>query len=148
MPNHFHLFVEQKTMEGLKAFMKALATNYAVYFNRKYDRIGPLFQGTYKAVLIQSEPYLKHITRYIHTNPIKLLARDYPLQKYYPLQRYPYSSYAVYLGGKECEWVKKEDILAMFGENIGRRARLYKQFVEDDLDGGGSQEILGELALE
>jgi len=141
MPNHFHLFVKQKTSEGLKTFMKALATNYVIYFNRKYDRIGPLFQGIYKAVLIQNESYLLHMTRYIHTNPVELFARDGPLQDYL------YSSYSIYLGKKKYEWVKPDEILSMFSKGT-KRYDLYRKFIEDDITSDQSSKILTDLKLE
>ncbi|OFZ73568.1 MAG: hypothetical protein A3K03_11555 [Bdellovibrionales bacterium RIFOXYD1_FULL_44_7] len=148
MPNHFHLLVKQLTQDGLKTFMKALATNYVVYFNSKYDRVGPLFQGIYKAALVQSDSYLLQVSRYIHTNPAGLIAkdaRDHPLRG---LQSYPYSSYLVYSGQKRCEWVKPDEILAVFSKNLGDRSRLYGDFVNDDVDGNKSADLLGGLILE
>lgn len=76
MPNHFHLLMFQKTLTGMTRLLRSLLTNYAMYFNRKYHRIGYLFQGNYKAVLILEEPYLLHISRYIHLNPAELTGTD------------------------------------------------------------------------
>ena len=143
MPNHFHLFVQQKSKDGLKTFMKALSTNYVMYFNSKYDRVGPLFQGTYKAVRIETEPYYVHISRYIHRNPEELLARDQPLCTY------PYSSYKYYLDGNGPDWLDVSEILKMFRSSkrlFAKDILSYESFVEgyktDD------KEILGELTLE
>jgi len=71
MNNHFHLMVKQSTKEATTDFMRALIDSYVRYFNEKYERVGSLFQGRFKAVLIDSEPYLLHLTRYIHLNPIE-----------------------------------------------------------------------------
>ena len=68
MPNHYHLLVKQNS-DVLAHFMNSLGTRYAMYFNRKYKRVGHLFQGTYKAVLVESKEQLLHLTRYIHSNP-------------------------------------------------------------------------------
>ena len=143
MPNHFHLFIKQKTNEGMKSFMKALSTNYAMYFNFKHNRIGPLFQGVYKAVRIKKEPYYLHISRYIHLNPIELLTRVRPLQEH------PYSSYKYYLSGKGPDWLDVSEILKMFRSSkrlFPKDILSYQGFVEgyrmDD------KETLGELTLE
>lgn len=143
MPNHFHLFVKQITGDGMKTFMKALATNYVMYFNRKHDRVGHLFQGIYKASLIQSEPYLLQVSRYIHANPLHIISKDQSLRSY------PYSSYAAYLGDKNCEWVNADEILNIFHEQDLSKSRiLYERFVEEDLECEESKNILGEMILE
>jgi len=143
LPNHYHLFVKQITDEGLKTFMKALNTNYSMYFNKKYDRVGPLFQGTYKAILVRSESYLVHLSRYIHLNPRETLKEA---QK---LEDYPYSSYGAYLGKRNIEWVDRHSILEMFGRNIGTAKANYKNFVEADLESGEDDSLLPQnLAIE
>ena len=64
MPNHIHLFVRQKSAGSIDKFMRSLCTRYVMYFNRKYKRVGTLFQGVYKAALIEDEAYYLHISRY------------------------------------------------------------------------------------
>ena len=76
MPNHFHLLIRQSTQLGIVSFMRRLTNAYTKYFNERYTRVGPLFQGCYKAALVQEEPYLLHLTRYIHLNPIELLSQN------------------------------------------------------------------------
>ena len=94
MPNHFHLMIKQATKEAMTDIMRALTNSYVVYFNKKYKRSGPLFSGKYKAILIEGESYLLHLTRYIHLNPMALgITRS-------DLVNYPYSSYASYLERK------------------------------------------------
>lgn len=143
MPNHFHLFIKQTSNDGLKSFMKALSTNYVMYFNYKYDRVGPLFQGIYKAARIETEEYYLHITRYIHTNSSELLTRDQPLQKY------PYSSYAYYLGAAAPDWIDVTEILSLFRSSkrlFPKDVLSYQGFVEGyRVD---ENEKLGELTLE
>ncbi|MCX6794162.1 MAG: transposase, partial [Candidatus Gottesmanbacteria bacterium] len=70
MPNHFHMVVWQKHGPGIDEFMNSLWTRYTMYFNRKYRRVGTLFQSVYKAVVVSSDEQLLHLTRYIHQNPI------------------------------------------------------------------------------
>lgn len=102
MPNHFHLLVKQTRANAIDSFLNALSTRYVTYFNRKYHRVGPLYQGVYKAVLVRSDEQLLHLTRYIHLNPPT--GSDYP------------SSLPVYLGTKKIEWLKPEAILDYFSK--------------------------------
>lgn len=124
MPNHFHLFLKQKSEKGLQIFIRALNTSYVLYFNHKYNRVGPLFQGRYKAVLIDNEAYYLNISRYIHNNPRELLA------KVRPLQDYSFSSYPDYIGLRKSDWLNTKIILASF-EDKRRGANFYEDFVND-----------------
>jgi REP element-mobilizing transposase RayT len=69
MGNHFHLMLYQHDQGGVAMLMRSIMTTYAQYFNRKYHRSGPVFESRYKAVVVSTEPYLLHISRYIHLNP-------------------------------------------------------------------------------
>src|SRR3989344_8155363 len=60
MPNHFHFLIKQKNKESMTSFIRSICTRYARYFNTKYNRVGPLFQGKFKAVLITKDNYLLH----------------------------------------------------------------------------------------
>ncbi len=139
MPNHFHLLVKQTTIDGITKLIRAVCTNYVMYFNSKYERIGTLFQGKYRAALISNDAYLLHLSRYIHLNP-------YP--EHEP-RFYEYSSYSYYLGTKNAEWLKKDEILSFFSKgNKGQTKDYlsYESFVDDyKLD---SEAILGGLVLE
>ena len=72
MPNHFHLLVKEKTENGISKFMSKLTTGYSMYFNKRYDRSGNLFQGVFKSTHVDSDEYLKYLFAYIHLNPVKL----------------------------------------------------------------------------
>ena len=145
MPNHFHLMIKQLAdPKAIIRFMRSLTNAYTAYFNRKYDRIGPLFQGRYKAILVEQEPYLLHLTRYIHLNPQELST---PSRS--DLLKYPYSSYADYLGKRKTDWLHPEEILGFF--KTAQRASLkdilsYQSFVEDYAQ--DSKQMLKELTLE
>lgn len=140
MPNHIHLQIKQYTKDGIIKFMRRLATSYVMYFNKKYKRVGPLFQNIYKAVLIESEPYHLHLSRYIHLNPVGL---DLPI-KFTEFSSYPY-----YLGYKKASWVKPDEILSYF-TNARRKdlkdSNSYQSFVEDYAE--DVRDILGPLTLE
>ena len=122
MPNHFHLLLKQKNLDSMTKLLRRLSTTYALYFNRRYKRVGYLFQGRYKAVLIDNNDSLLHISRYIHLNPqelIRLTRSD--------LVTYPYSSYPYFLGLKTALWLKPQIVLSLLKEN-------YQQFVEHSPD--------------
>jgi len=73
MPNHFHILITQPDNGSISKFMQKLTTAYAMYYNKKYERNGSLFQGKFKAEHIDNDRYLKYLFSYIHLNPVKLL---------------------------------------------------------------------------
>jgi len=77
MPNHFHLLIKEKEEGGIVKFLHKLETGYTMYFNKKNNRSGSLFQGTFKAEHINNDNYLKYLYSYIHLNPIKLIQSDW-----------------------------------------------------------------------
>jgi len=105
MPNHIHLLVREKEEQGISKFMQKLMTGYTMYFNKRHERTGALFQGKFKATHANEDRYLKYLTSYIHLNPIKLIEPTWKetgirnrksAEKY--LSNYRYSSYPDYLG--------------------------------------------------
>lgn len=126
MPNHFHLLIKQITRDGMTKLMRALSTSYAMYFNHKNNRVGTLFQGKYKAVMVKKDSYLLHLSRYIHLNPLG--TGSDPVH-------WPYSSYSYFLGTKKADWVKPQIVLDFFkrSENSPippEKFQTYQQFVE------------------
>ncbi len=102
MPNHFHMLVYvSDNPECLPKLIKMVLNAYVDYFNRKYQRVGPLFQGRYKASIIDSDEYLLHISRYIHTNPENYLD-------------WKPSSLKYYLGTQKADWLHPNRILSLF----------------------------------
>lgn len=126
MPNHFHLFIKQKNAVSIDRFMRSLCTRYVRYFNCKYERVGPLFQGVYKAVLITNESHYLHLSRYIHAQSLAIaqVAGNFV----------PPSSYPEFIGERKTPWVHPEDILSFFNDNYPSAS--YAQFVSEyrDLD--------------
>lgn len=141
MPNHFHLLIRQKTQRGIESFMKSLGTRYVMYFNQKHKRIGPLFQGRYKAVLIETEEQLLHVSRYIHCN-----SNEFTPYQGRSLLDYPYSSLGGYLGKWKAEWLKSQELLSSFSKKNKRFS--YKSFVLDEDDLRNSSELIDSLVLE
>ena len=71
MPNHFHLLLRQDSDAPLYRFMHAMHTSYSIYFNKKYNKVGRMFQSRFKQKEIDKDEYLSRITSYIHFNPVK-----------------------------------------------------------------------------
>ncbi len=113
MPNHFHLLLYQRADMGISNLMQSIMISYSMYFNRKYKRVGPVFQSKYKASEITKDNYLEHISRYIHLNPLRW-------------ENYPYSSLRYYLGSTSAEWIKPDKILRLFPSR-----EQYMEFVRD-----------------
>jgi len=125
MPNHFHLFVKQETDRGIDNFMRSLATKYVRFYNTRYDRIGPLFQGPYKAVRIENEYQFTYLSKYIHRNPMDLFTyKESPRR----LSEYKYSSYGNYLHLFSQSWVDTGEILGLFLAT--NKNYSYENFIE------------------
>jgi putative transposase len=75
MPNHFHILVTSRVEDGVSKFMKKLCTGYSMYFNKRYNRTGTLFEGPFKSKWVGEDTYLKYLYAYIHLNPLKLWER-------------------------------------------------------------------------
>lgn len=136
MPNHFHLILQPIKELGITYFMKKLGTGYAMYFNEKYERVGSLFQGRFKSVLIENDEQFMHLSRYIHLNPIELIEpswkeegiKNWQKVKRF-LEKYRYSSYLDYIGIKNFPSVINTDFMA----NYFKGAEDYKKFIKDYL---------------
>ena len=105
MPNHFHLLLHEKKQGGISAFMQKLSTAYSMHFNTRQKRSGVLFEGRFKARIVDKEAYLVYLFAYIHLNPVKLIdptwkeegISDVPRARDF-LQTYQFSSYLDFLG--------------------------------------------------
>lgn len=141
MPNHFHFLLKQNTKDGMTKLLRRISTTYSMYFNKRYNRVGTLFQGKYKAALITDDSYLLHLSRYIHLNPLQIRS---------DLIEYQYSSYPYYLEEKKAEWLKPDFILKFFDTGdlnpFPDKYPSYRAFVEnnpkDPLD------IIGSLSID
>ena len=125
MPNHFHLMLKQVKENGISKFMSNFTNSYTRYFNVKNKRNGPLFQGKFKAIRIETNEQLLHLSRYIHLNPYSF----YVVKTFKELKKYPYSSFPEYLGESQVVFCSKEIVLGQF-----KNPELYKKFVLDQAD--------------
>jgi putative transposase len=141
MPNHYHLLIKVEDGPAITEFMKSVMTIYVMYFNKKYNRVGSLFQGVYKAVLVEGDEYLIHIARYIHLNPIEnsktRAITDKDLDKILD----GFNSYTYYVGLNNAAWVKPNFILSYFRDLNDFRNFTQKSSINE-------KEYLGQRALD
>ena len=107
MPNHFHILLTQTNNGDVSKFIHKLLTGYSMYYNKKYERVGALFEGKFKSEHANNDRYLKYLFSYIHLNPVKLIDTDWKeagikdkrkIIKF--LEQFIYSSFQDYLGVK------------------------------------------------
>ncbi|TSC97653.1 MAG: hypothetical protein Greene101447_400 [Parcubacteria group bacterium Greene1014_47] len=122
MPNHIHLILREITDGGISDFIKKLG-GFSTYFNKRYNRTGPLFEGRFKAVPIQSDEQLANTFRYVHTNPVELWEPKWkefqvknPGEAIKKLESYRPSSYLDYIGKENSPpFITKDFFLEFFG---------------------------------
>lgn len=142
MPNHFHLMLKQLVDNGITEFMRKIGTGYTNYFNKKYTRVGSLFQGPYKSTIIKSEAHFIHLPYYIHFNPLDLYMpewRDKKIKNFNKalkyLKDYRWSSYLDYIGKKNFPSVtQREFLLDFLGGSKEYKKETTKWLREIDLD--------------
>ena len=124
MPNHFHFLLRQVSDKGISKFLSNFQNSYTRYFNIKNERDGPLFLDQFKAVLVETDEQLMHVSRYIHLNPVT----SYVIKDFDSLFDYPWSSLAEYIKGTEsiCEI---NTILGLFKDS-----KAYVNFLKDQVD--------------
>lgn len=122
-PNHYHFILEQLVEKGVEKFMHRLGSGYTTYFNQKNKRSGSLFQGKYKAVHIDSNEYLLHVSAYVNLNN-----KVHKLGDSVPKSKSSWSEYLKSRGNAKDDFCSKEIVLNQFG-SIGE----YKSFAEDSL---------------
>lgn len=138
MPNHFHLLLSQIVENGISIFMKRVSDSYTRYFNTKNERVGPLFQGQFKAVRIESAEQLLHVSRYIHLNPYT----SYIVRTLDEMLNYPWSSLREYRGGGR-EVCHIKEILDYF-----KTYEAYEEFLKNQADYQRKLEDIKHLLIE
>ena len=141
MPNHFHFILKQEAENGISRFMANFANSYSRYFNTKYQRIGPLFQGTFKAVHVESDEQLLHLSRYVHLNPVSSF-----LVKEGQLDSYPWSSLPEYLKLKRDDENDISDPKLVLGQF--KKIDEYQKFVHNQIDYAQELEKIKHLAFD
>lgn len=128
MENHYHLLLETKEA-NLSQAMHFINGGYTSYYNRVYHRSGHLFQGRYRAILVEKDQYVSTLSRYIHLNPVRAGLCKRP-------DGYRWSSYLGYLDPKKRpSWLETSLVLGYFSPRAGGARRKFKQFVEEGIRG-------------
>ena len=138
MPNHFHLLIKQLQEGGITRFLSNFQNSLAKYFNTMQHREGKLFLEMFKAVHIESEQQLFHVSRYIHLNHITSY-----LMKFDDLEKYPYTSFCHYSGNIKYDFVDSDLIFSYF-----KTAGKYKKFVSDQVDYQRKLKLIKDLMID
>ncbi len=126
MGNHVHLLIKE-TKEHISQIMKRIGTSYAYWYNRKYERVGHVFQDRYKSESVEEDRYLMTVIRYIHNNPVKASMVQKP-------EDYKWSSCFTYYGGREYlpNLVETHVVLDMFSGDTEARKAQFRKFMEQE----------------
>ena len=138
LPNHVHLLVRTGT-RPLATVMRSILTGYAGAFNRRHKRSGHLFQNRYKSIVVEEEPYLLELVRYLHLNPLR--AQTVPDLR--ALDRYPWTGHSALLGTVPRPWQATAPILGQFGPTGARARKAYRTFVAAGVPQGRRPELQG-----
>ena len=126
MKNHAHLAIQVGAIP-LSAIMQNVSFRYTRWINQRQKRIGHLFQGRYKALLVDQDNYSLALIRYIHLNPIRAgVVKD--------LDEFPWSSHSAYMGKKRLGWLKTDWGLSFFSSEVLKARKLYEEYIR-----GGSE---------
>ena len=124
MTNHYHLLVETPD-SNLSKGMRYLNGVYTQRFNRKHARVGHVYQGRFKAILVERDAYLKELARYIVLNPVRADMIGHA-------EQWDWSSYRITIGFDSCpSWFDRHGLLSQFGRNRKVALQNYMQFVAD-----------------
>jgi putative transposase len=138
MDNHVHLLLFSGS-SGLPSFMRKLLTGYAVWFNRRHQRAGHLFQNRYKSIVCEEDRYLLELVRYIHLNPM----RSHVVRNLEELDTYHWSGHGVLVGKVRHDWQERGYVLNRFGRVEKQSIRAYRKFIEEGKGLGRRPELVG-----
>ena len=138
MPNHYHLLLSPRVEKGIPQFMKKLNAGYAKYFNKKYERVGALFQGRYKQIIVTDDTHFLHMPFYIHFNPLDLSHPEWrennisdPRKALEFLKSYKWSSHLDYLVIKNFSSILNKKILMEIFESNKDYEKLVENYLKD-----------------
>jgi len=127
MTNHVHLLITPQAKDGISKVMQSVGRYYVQYFNYRYKRTGTLWEGRYKATLLDSDAYLLTCSRYIELNPVRAGMVDVPSD-------YPWSSFTCNALGKANKLIKPHELYLALGLNEVERCEAYKGLFASDID--------------
>ena len=135
MPNHFHLLLTTREA-NLSRFMQSFLTSFTISLNRMRSTSGHIFQGRFKAELVEAQRYVSEASRYIHLNPLKTKRADSldVVQRKRELDAFPWSSYRMLIGLAKCSaWVDTAPVLRTWGQDGQEAMQNYRRYVEQGL---------------
>ncbi len=132
MTNHVHLLIETRN-NPISKIMQLINLTYTQYFNKKYGKVGHLFQGRYKSFLCDRDEYLLSLVRYIHLNPVRAKLVKEP-------QEYRWSSYNSYLTEAK-DLIDTDRVLRVFSERVSHARRRYRDFIQEAIGEGRNEEF-------
>lgn len=132
MSNHVHLAIQVGDIP-LSRIMQNVGFRYTRWINWRQNRSGHLFQGRYKAVLVDADAYLLELTRYIHLNPVRAGIVKEP-------EDYAWSGHRAYLGNEVIPWLTTDWVLSQFSKRVGSARRAYGRFIGEGKKGGTRKE--------
>jgi len=129
MTNHVHLLITPQTKDGITKVMQSVGRYYVQYFNYQYKRTGTLWEGRYKATLLDSDTYLLTCSRYIELNPVRAGMVDTP-------EDYPWSSFGCNALGRANSLIRPHELYLGLGSNAKDRCEVYKGLFSSHLESG------------
>lgn len=124
MPNHFHFIIEQHGKTSLSTLMSKIFISYAMYINKKYNRVGHLLQDRFKSNLIENDEQLMWTSAYIHMNPVKDKMVSSP-------EKYEWSSYRDYIGERNLPITSTDLLIDLFGDKNAFKKETLNYFSKD-----------------
>lgn len=141
MPNHFHLILRQRVENGIRKFIHKVETGHAMYFNKKYNRSGVFYEGRFKAILIEEDEYLAHLSRYIHLNPLDLIEPGWKengiknlktVSRF--LENYKWSSYLDYIGKYNFPSILNKEPMGWYFSSLEEHRKFIQGWLRTDTD--------------
>ena len=138
MPNHYHILLSQRKDDGISKFMNKIGVGYTNYFNLKYERVGSLFQGTFKAVLVDEESQFLYVPFYIHSNPLDLMTKNWKERGIKEIKKamdflnsYKWSSHKDYSGKSDFTGIINKNYLNEIFVNPENYQKEFTNFMAD-----------------
>jgi REP element-mobilizing transposase RayT len=140
MTNHVHLAVRVSEIP-LSRIMQNVSMRYTQWYNWRHKKSGHVFQGRYKAVMVDADEYLMELTAYIHLNPVRAHMTDRP-------EKHKWSSHRSYLGKESLSWLDTDSVLSQFSRDVKKARALFTSFVGEHVTEGRRGEFHGEKNID
>ncbi|MBN2428732.1 MAG: transposase [Deltaproteobacteria bacterium] len=140
MTNHVHLAIQVGNVP-LSRIMQNLSFRYTRWINMRRNRMGHLFQGRYKAILVDADTHLLELIAYLHLNPVRAGLTEKP-------EDYPWSSHRAYLGTESVPWLSSDYVLGQFSPNLELSRWQFAEFVAERVPFGHREEFYGKGSMD